>query len=59
MAKSFIPTYVRRLQELSQYVAKHQSKMRTYTLTADQLATFTAIQNAAAAWAGVPYQEQP
>jgi len=44
---------------LSEYVSKHEDKMRTYTLTAEQIATFAAIQAASAAWAGVPYREEP
>lgn len=59
MAKSFIPEYVRKLNKLSVYVSKHQSKMSTYTLTTAQAATFAQIQAAAAAWAGVQTEEQP
>ncbi len=59
MARSFVPEYVRRLKMLSEYVSKHEDKMRTYTLTAEQIATFAAIQAASAAWAGVPYREEP
>lgn len=59
MAKSFIPQYIAMLHKLAEYVAKHQGTMASFTLTAGQLATFAAILAADAAWAGVPFREEP